>query len=63
MDQQQIAIELQLIADEYFFEGCDDVAKKCYEMGATYQVLAWTDSYCLSRNLYKPNDNFLEVAK
>ena len=63
MKQQEIAIELQLIADEYTFNGCDDVAKKCFEMGASYSVLAWVDSYCKARNLYKPNDNFLEVVK
>ena len=63
MDQQQIAIELQIIADEYAFENCNDLAKKCYELGASYKVLAWVDSYCLSRNLYKPNDDFSEVGK
>ena len=52
MNQEDIAILLQGCADQGEYTGCDSLAKHCAYLGASYKVMSWLDSYCLSRNLY-----------
>ena len=52
LSQQDIAILLQEKADKKQFKDSGQLAKHASYLGASYKVLAWVDSYCLSRNLY-----------
>jgi len=52
-DQTQAAIVMQECADEGKYNSVEDLAKHAVYLGASYKVLAWLDSYCLTRNCYK----------
>ena len=54
-DQTQAAIVLQECADEGKYGSVEDLAKHAAYLGASYKVLAWVDSYCLTRNRYNNN--------
>ena len=51
-DQTQAAFIMQLCADEGKYGSVEDLTKHAAYLGASYKVLAWLDSYCLTRNLY-----------
>jgi hypothetical protein len=51
-DQTQAAFIMQLCADEGKYDSVEDLTKHAAYLGASYKVLAWLDSYCLTRNLY-----------
>jgi len=56
MEQQQIAIILQLRADNHKYNCSGELAADCSELGASYKVFNWIDRYCLSRDLYRETD-------
>ena len=56
MEQQVIATILQKHADNHKYNNENDLARDCYELGASYSVLAWVDSYCLNHSLYRDTD-------
>lgn len=56
MEQQEIAIILQKRADNHKYNKVGELAGDCFELGASYTVLAWLDSYCLAHSLYRDTD-------
>jgi hypothetical protein len=56
MEQQQIAVILQMNADKHKYNDLSDLAKDVYALGGSYIVMSWLDSYCLSRDLYRDTD-------
>jgi hypothetical protein len=56
MEKKLVVMILQERAHNHKYNTYGELAGDCFEIGASYSVLAWMDKYCLEHDLYRETD-------